>query len=218
MKTNIGHILNALSLFLILLGISFGSPFLKTFGVFAFAGGVTNWLAIHMLFEKVPFLYGSGVIPNKFEEFKLSLKSMIMDNFFSLDKLESDGVDLSVSDFIQSLDSEAFFEKIKQSFLDSNLGKIAVSFGGESVLDDFKQSFSKTLSKFISSEMGSQKFSKAYIGSVEEIVNSRLSVLTPKMLKEIIHGVINKHLHWLVVWGNLFGGVIGVISFFFDFI
>ena len=37
-------------------------------GLFALSGGLTNWLAIHMLFEKVPLLYGSGVIPLKFEE------------------------------------------------------------------------------------------------------------------------------------------------------
>ena len=27
------------------------------------SGGLTNWLAVHMLFEKVPLLYGSGAIP-----------------------------------------------------------------------------------------------------------------------------------------------------------
>jgi len=39
-------------------------------GLFALSGAVTNWLAVHMLFEKVPGLYGSGVIPTHFEEFK----------------------------------------------------------------------------------------------------------------------------------------------------
>ena len=27
-------------------------------GLFAFSGAITNWLAIHMFLEKVPFLYG----------------------------------------------------------------------------------------------------------------------------------------------------------------
>lgn len=44
-------------------------------GLFAFSGAITNWLAIHMLFEKVPGLYGSGVIPARFEEFKPPLKT-----------------------------------------------------------------------------------------------------------------------------------------------
>ena len=42
-------------------------------GLFALSGAVTNWLAIHMLFERVPGLYGSGVIPLHFEEFKSCL-------------------------------------------------------------------------------------------------------------------------------------------------
>ena len=52
-------------------------------GLFALSGGITNWLAIHMLFEKVPFLYGSGVIPNRFEEFKLGIKQLVMTEFFT---------------------------------------------------------------------------------------------------------------------------------------
>ena len=47
-------------------------------GLFALSGGLTNWIAIHMLFEKVPFLYGSGVIPNRFEDFKNGIKNLIM--------------------------------------------------------------------------------------------------------------------------------------------
>ena len=47
---------------------------IKHIGFFALSGAITNWLAIHMLFEKVPLLYGSGVIPNRFEEFKFSIK------------------------------------------------------------------------------------------------------------------------------------------------
>ena len=35
-------------------------------GAFALSGAATNWLAIHMLFEKVPGLYGSGVIETRF--------------------------------------------------------------------------------------------------------------------------------------------------------
>jgi len=39
---------------------------LSSIGLFALSGSITNWLAVHMLFEKVPFLYGSGVIPARF--------------------------------------------------------------------------------------------------------------------------------------------------------
>ena len=31
---------------------------LRAFGLFGFAGGMTNWLAIRMMFDKIPFLIG----------------------------------------------------------------------------------------------------------------------------------------------------------------
>ncbi len=36
----------------------FKPDLIKSIGFFALSGAITNWLAIHMLFEKVPFLYG----------------------------------------------------------------------------------------------------------------------------------------------------------------
>ena len=71
----------------LIIAISFVTPIyqeqLRAIGLYAFSGAVTNWLAIHMLFEKVPFLYGSGVIPNRFEDFKSSIKDLMMKQFFN---------------------------------------------------------------------------------------------------------------------------------------
>ncbi|MCV6608172.1 MAG: DUF445 domain-containing protein, partial [Campylobacterales bacterium] len=44
------------------------------------------------------------------------------------------------------------------------------------------------------------------------IVNKRLDELTPKMVKEIVQKMIKEHLGWLVVWGAVFGGLIGFVS------
>ena len=57
-------------------------------GIFALSGGLTNWLAIHMLFEKIPVMYGSGVIPNRFEDFKAGIKFLIVEEFFTHDHIE----------------------------------------------------------------------------------------------------------------------------------
>ena len=66
--------------------IGFISPIfsneIKSIGVFAISGGITNWLAIHMLFEKVPFLYGSGIITKNFSKFKISIRNLMLNEFF----------------------------------------------------------------------------------------------------------------------------------------
>merc|ERR1719493_159361 len=51
-------------------------------GIFAFSGGATNGIAIKMLFDKIPGVAGSGVIPSRFVEIREIVKRMIMKNFF----------------------------------------------------------------------------------------------------------------------------------------
>ena len=77
---------------LAIIAVSYLSPkyneIIYLIGLFALSGGITNWLAIHMLFEKVPFFYGSGVIPSRFEEFKLGIKHLIMTEFFTAQNVD----------------------------------------------------------------------------------------------------------------------------------
>ncbi|MBT3504282.1 MAG: DUF445 domain-containing protein, partial [Piscirickettsiaceae bacterium] len=47
---------------------------------------------------------------------------------------------------------------------------------------------------------------------VEHVVNARLDELTPQMVKDIIQTMIRQHLGWLVVWGGVFGGLIGLLT------
>ena len=65
---------NLLALAVTLVALYFEADTLYFIGIFALSGALTNWLAIYMLFEKVPGLYGSGVIPLHFEEFKQGIK------------------------------------------------------------------------------------------------------------------------------------------------
>ena len=64
MMINKSLITNLVSIFIIFIGYLYKDEhsFIFMTGVFALSGSVTNWIAVHMLFEKIPFLYGSGVI------------------------------------------------------------------------------------------------------------------------------------------------------------
>ena len=81
-------ITNMLALLAMLVGWFAALPWLWTMGLFAFSGAITNWLAVHMLFEKVPLLYGSGVIPARFEQFKAGIYQLVMTQFFSSDNID----------------------------------------------------------------------------------------------------------------------------------
>jgi ABC-type microcin C transport system permease subunit YejB len=44
---------------------------IKSMVLYSFSGAITNWLTIHMLFEKVPFRYGSVIVTNALKSLRL---------------------------------------------------------------------------------------------------------------------------------------------------
>ena len=80
---NKSDITNIITVLIMAFGYSNDNQIIYMVGLFALSGAVTNSLAIHMLFEKVPFLYGSGVIESKFSQFKISIDNLLMNQFFT---------------------------------------------------------------------------------------------------------------------------------------
>lgn len=228
-RPNKSLVTNLIAVLLIVVGY-FLSPLLFSIGLFAFSGALTNWLAIHMLFEKVPGFYGSGVIPARFEDFKQGIQSLIMRQFFTQENIarffDSDkksGVDLSP--LIDSVDLDPSFEALKVAVMNSKLGGALAMFGGVAALDpikpDFVQEMRNAVKDITASQDFQQKLESLMTGSgdhsdlldrVNLIVEKRLDELTPKMVKEIIQQMIREHLGWLVVWGGVCGGLIGLIA------
>lgn len=204
-------------------------------GLFSLSGAFTNWLAIHMLFEKVPFLYGSGIIPLKFEEFKKGIRDLVMGQFFNQENLkkfledESDvltSIDLSLLTTHVPLDN--LFVKLKEAVMESQLGGMLAMFGGESALEPMREPFKVKIGEALKEMSSDDKIKKAihdavsgsltgddFISKIEQIVEGRLEELTPQKVKEIIQDMIKTHLGWLVVWGGVFGGLIGLIASLF---
>ena len=58
------------SFLIVLIGYIFQNNTILTMGLFALSGAITNHLAVYMLFEKVPFFYGSGVIEDRLKLLK----------------------------------------------------------------------------------------------------------------------------------------------------
>jgi len=200
-------------------------------GLFALSGAVTNQLAIHMLFEKVPFLYGSGVIEKNFDTFKASIKEMIMKQFFTKEQLgnffaqEEQKIDLAP--LVESADFTPAFEALTKTVMESQFGGAVSMFGGEPALEGLREPFSQKLKSAVTTIVSSDTFktqldqhiqssalSDDMIDAVEGLITRRLEELTPKMVKELIQELIKEHLGWLVVWGGVFGGLIGLLSSF----
>ncbi|MGR5177185.1 DUF445 domain-containing protein [Vibrio parahaemolyticus] len=204
-------------------------------GLFAFSGAVTNWLAIHMLFEKVPGLYGSGVIPARFEDFKLAIKNLMMEQFFTsenidrfLNKEMSSGLSIDLEPVLEKVDFNPAFDSLVEVIENSKFGGMLAMFGGAEALQPMKQPFVEKMQQSVIDISQSDAVKQALIeqlespamldevkNNVEAIIDQRLSELTPKLVKEIVQKMIKEHLGWLVVWGGVFGGAIGIVSSLF---
>ena len=205
------------------------APFLLFGGLFALSGAITNQLAIHMLFERVPFLYGSGVIPARFDSFKRAIKNLMMEEFFTREQLEaffaSEEKKISLEPIIEQTDFAPAFDALSKTVMESPLGGMLGMFGGESALEGLREPFSEKMKRAVVGIVNSQAFNDTLqthlqhsslnedlLTSIESVIDTRLNQLTPQMVKTIVQNLIQEHLGWLVVWGGVFGGAIGVLS------
>jgi uncharacterized membrane protein YheB (UPF0754 family) len=228
---NKGLLTNIVSVCLIGLSYLFPAyhqPLLYT-GLFALSGAVTNQLAIYMLFEKVPFLYGSGVIEQNFEQFKEAIRELIMQQFFTKEKIEDffqrEEQKIDLAPLVESADFSPAFDALSQTVMESKFGGAIQMFGGQEALEGLREPFGNKLKSAVGKIVSSDVFkaqldhhlthstlSNDLIETIERLVQSRLDELSPKMVKELIQRLIREYLQWLVVWGGVFGGLIGFIS------
>ncbi|MCJ8293722.1 MAG: DUF445 domain-containing protein [Colwellia sp.] len=205
---------------------------LFTLGLFALSGAVTNWLAVHMLFEKVPLLYGSGVIPARFEEFKVAIRQLMMEEFFTeqnIDRFLSDSSGkastINLSPVIDKVDLSPAFKSLVEVIEQSSFGPMLAMVGGSEAIQPMKEPFiekmkiamqditqSEQFNTLLREELEQPDIISGMRDKVSDIIEKRLEELTPQLVKEIIQKMIKKHLGWLVVWGGIFGGIIGVFA------
>jgi hypothetical protein len=52
-----------------------------------------------------------------------------------------------------------------------------------------------------------------FVQAIDSLMETTLAEMTaPDNVKELMEVVIREHLGWLIVWGNVFGGLIGIVS------
>jgi len=216
-------ITNLISTLIILMGFLLKDQFsfIIVIGVFALSGSITNLLAIHMLFDKVPFLYGSGVILDRFEDIKLGIKNLILQELFSVEQIDKfilDNKENASEEIIDKIDFDKVFLGLVESIESSQLGGMLAMIGGRKALDPLKDPFTKKLKNiiedFIRDNVGNDKNNNStnvLQHKIENILDARLADLSPNEIKDIIQRMIREHLGWLVVWGGFFGGLLGLL-------
>lgn len=222
-------IVNILSISLIGLGylVPRYGEVIKIVGFFAFSGAITNWLAIYMLFERIPLVYGSGIIPLQFEVFKKSIKAIIMEQFFNESNLNRflnnrnimDDPSTLLCKVVDTLDYEKIYDGLTEEILNTSLGKTLNIFGGakallplkEPLIARIKRMLQEILAVSVIPQLGDEKFSHTIKEKIEAMIDAQLQELTPYQVKCLVKEMIEKYLGWIVVWGGVFGGAFGLL-------
>ncbi len=225
-------ITNLIAATLVAVGYLQSQALVFSVGSFALAGALTNWLAVHMLFEKVPGFYGSGVIPARFEEFKGGIRVLMMEQFFTADNIERflsgggrQAIDLT--SVIEKTDLSPAFDGLVNVIQESSFGGMLAMVGGVEALQPLRAPFTQRMKLSLQEISKTDEFSgmlrEGLMNSsrddsirekISSVIDKRLDELTPQLVKEIIQTMIKQHLGWLVVWGGVLGGVIGLIAGF----
>jgi len=222
---------NLLAGICVILGYALSLPILFNVGLFALSGAITNWLAVYMLFEKVPGLYGSGVVPSRFEEFKVGIAHLMMKQFFTTENIdrflsEKEGISqIDLAPVIEKVDLAPSFDALVNTVAQSSFGGMLAMFGGTEALMPLKEPFIEKMKASLIDMAESEQFRNLLKQELEQpnmmadlqnkianIVEQRLNELTPQMVKQIVQEMIQTHLGWLVVWGGVFGGAIGLVA------
>jgi len=227
---------NLIALAIVLASFALPKPYqaiVFSTGLFALSGALTNWLAVHMLFERVPLLYGSGVISLHFEEFKAGILRMVHEELFAKDSVErlmsspknDSAPTIDIAPMMESIDLDAAFDELVATINESSFGSMLAMVGGEAALQPLRDPFKKRMHRFLSDAASSPRIqslvhaqiSKAassdqFVQKLDVLLRARLDELTPEMVKDIMQRMIKRHLGWLVIWGGVFGGLIGLVA------
>lgn len=229
---------NLVAIMLIALSTLLPEPWqaiLLSTGLFALSGALTNWLAVYMLFERVPGLYGSGVVTLHFEEFKTGILHMVHEELLAKDSIErltssspkedSSSATIDITPIVENIDMDAAFDQLVLTVNESSFGSMLAMVGGEAALQPLREPFKERMGKFLASaakspavqamvkeQIAKTTSSDQFIKKLDSLLRDRLNELTPEMVKEIIQRMIKRHLGWLVVWGGVFGGLIGLLA------
>ena len=228
-----GNVSNLISFGLLIAGLAVPSwmawsSWVLAAGLFGFAGGITNWLAVKMLFDRVPLLYGSGVIPNRFREIRETVRDLIMRHFFDveylqrffagrMDALSADpGLEKKMVELLDSAEADEIIGRKLEELQASPAGGLLKMVGAAAVkpmVKQFVSSLGVELAPRLAAEMAKPGLEvDALRAQVDQLLSTKLEELTPEVVRHMMEEVMREHLGWLIVWGNVFGGIIGLVA------
>ena len=109
------------------------------------------------------------------------------------------------------------FDELVVAISSSKLGSMLQMVGGPKALEPLREPIIEKLQGVVTRLGSSNNDSERsdiienLIKSLENLIDKRLEELSPIDVKIIVQKMIREHLGWLVVWGGVFGGLLGLV-------
>lgn len=235
------HLLpNIVAVLVILLGLSLSGPVadvVLSVGLFALSGSLTNWLAIHMLFERVPGLYGSGVILLQFDEFKRGILRLVHEQLFRREKVDeilrgdaeaasgsgrqsepSPARAFNLEPLLAQIDLDLAFDQLVMTIKESSFGGMLGMIGGEAALQPLREPFRQRMQKFLTDAARSPRLQAAVQQQIARAATSdrflqRLDTVLRARLDELtpemVRDIMQQMIRRHLGWLVVWGGVFG---------
>jgi uncharacterized membrane protein YheB (UPF0754 family) len=230
---------NLVALLLIIISLILPEPWqgvMLTTGLFALSGALTNWLAVHMLFERVPGLYGSGVVTLHFEDFKAGILRMVHEELFSKENVErllsspknagtGDASDryslvdaIDIEPLLNAIDLDAAYDQLVATVVESSFGSMLAMVGGEEALQPLREPFKKRMETFLSDAAHSPPIQAAIGEQLNKAASSDqfvgklehlLRTRLDEMTPEMVKEIMQRMIREHLGWLVVWGGVFG---------
>lgn len=202
---------------------------IRAFGLFGFSGGMTNWLAIRMMFDKVPFLIGSGILLKHFIEIRENVKKTTMDTYFDAGHITSYvqqktemilsalQLEESIRDIIRSPEVQQLIEEKIDDMYETPEGMVLGMMVNKSKM---KTSIMPSIENIggdivpLVSQMirSSEHLTEDNLREkIDEMITSKLVEMEPGLVIGVVKDMVETELGWVIIWGNIFGGLLGII-------
>jgi len=202
---------------------------IRAFGLFGFSGGMTNWLAIRMMFDKIPFLIGSGILLKHFIEIRENVKKTTMETYFDAGHITSYvqqktemilsalQLEESIRDIIRSPEVQQLIEdKIDDMYetpegmvLGMMVNKTKMKGSIMPSIENIGGDIVPLVSQMIRS---SEHLTEDNLREkIDEMITSKLVEMSPDIVIGVVKDMVETELGWVIIWGNIFGGLLGII-------
>nr|XP_006825147.1 PREDICTED: uncharacterized protein LOC102804320 [Saccoglossus kowalevskii] len=206
---------------------------LRAVGIFGFAGGLTNWIAVKMIFFRIPGIPGSGIISRHFIEIRHCLSGIVLESFFDKeflseylkDKYEDFAEAINLDECLNEVMKTEKMNDILNKCIDEILTKPEGIHAQSSTSSEKDSVHKKIILKQILEKVCLDnlpllvKDIKSLVVSGENIrqqleilLKTKENRMTANQVNKITKNLIGHHLSWLIIWGSIFGALIGLIT------